>query len=68
MRILRPKETEARVGLCDRELRDLERDGLFPKRFTLNPRGGRAVGHLETEVDQWISERAATRGEFAQAA
>jgi predicted DNA-binding transcriptional regulator AlpA len=62
MRILRPRDTEAKVGLCDRELRDLEREGLFPKRFPINPSGkGRAVGHLESEVDAWIEARAAPR-------
>ncbi len=62
MRILRIPDTEAKTGFCDRQLRDLERDGLFPKRFPLNPNGkGRAVGHLESEVDQWITERAAAR-------
>lgn len=66
MRILRPRDTEAKVGLCDRELRDLEREGLFPKRFPLNPNGkGRAVGHLESEVDEWITARAASRLEVA---
>ena len=60
MRILRPHETVAKVGICDRQLRELEGQGLFPKRFTLNPNGkGRAVGHLESEVDGWIAERAA---------
>lgn len=62
MRVLRPSETAAKVGICDRQLRDLEADGLFPKRFTLNPNGkGRAVGHLEAEVDEWIASRAAER-------
>lgn len=62
MRILRPNETAAKVRICDRQLRDLEADGLFPKRFTLNPSGkGRAVGHLESEVDQWIKDRADAR-------
>lgn len=62
MRILRPNETAAKVGICDRQLRDLEAEGLFPKRFTLNPNGkGRAVGHLESEVDEWIAGRAAER-------
>ncbi len=66
MRVLRPKQTEIKVGICDRELRDLEAQGLFPKRFTLNPSGkGRAVGHLESEVDEWIAARAATRTEAA---
>lgn len=62
MKILRPNDTAAKVGLCDRELRDLEREGLFPKRFPLNPNGkGRAVGHLESEVDEWIKARADAR-------
>jgi Predicted transcriptional regulator len=60
MRILRPSETAAKVGLCDRQLRDLEAAGAFPRRFQLHP-GGRAVGHLESEVDEWIAARAATR-------
>lgn len=57
-RILRPKDTEAKTGICDRHLRDLEAKGLFPRRFSLNPNGGRAVGHLESEVDDWIKSRA----------
>lgn len=60
MRILRPNDTAAKVGMCERQLRELEAQGLFPKRFSLNPRG-RAVGHLESEVDAWIAERAAER-------
>lgn len=62
MKVLRPGETASKVGICDRQLRDLEAVGLFPKRFPLNPSGkGRAVGHLESEVDQWIADRAASR-------
>ena len=62
MRILRIPDTEAKTGYCDRQLRELEAQGLFPKRFPLNPSGkGRAVGHLESEVDEWIKARAATR-------
>lgn len=60
MRVLRPSETAAKVGICDRQLRTLEADGLFPKRFTINPKG-RAVGHLESEVDDWLAGRAAAR-------
>ena len=66
MRVLRVRDTELRTGYCDRQLRELEAQGLFPKRFPLNPSGkGRAVGHLESEVDEWISERAASRLEAA---
>ncbi len=66
MKILRPHETEAKTGFCDRQLRELEAQGLFPRRFSLNPNGkGRAVGHLECEVDDWIAARAASRAEAA---
>jgi len=62
MRVLRIPETEAKTGYCDRQLRDLEAQNLFPRRFSLNPSGkGRAVGHLESEVDEWIAARAAAR-------
>lgn len=62
MRIMRPHQTSELVGLCDRQLRELEHQGLFPRRFSLNPSGnGRAVGHLESEVDDWITARAAER-------
>lgn len=60
MRILRPAETVAKVGICDRQLRELEEEGLFPRRFKISPKG-RAVAHLESEVDDWIASRAATR-------
>lgn len=61
MQILRPRDTAKKVGLCDRQLRDLEAQGLFPKRFQLNPNGGRAVGHLAHEVENWLERRAASR-------
>ena len=62
MRVLRIPETVAKTGCCDRHLRNLEAKGLFPKRFNLHPNGnGRGVGHLETEVENWIAARAATR-------
>jgi len=62
MQILRPNQTAAKVGVCDRQLRDLEAEGLFPKRFLICPNGkGRAKGHLESEVDEWIQARASER-------
>lgn len=62
MRVMRPAETAALVGLCDRQLREMEAQGLFPRRFQLNPSGrGRAVGHLESEVDEWITTRSTAR-------
>jgi prophage regulatory protein len=59
-RVLRKPDVEGLVGLTARHLSALERDGLFPKRFTLIP-GGRAVGWLESEVQAWLAERAASR-------
>jgi predicted DNA-binding transcriptional regulator AlpA len=59
-RAIRPTETEKKTGYCDRHLRDLERQGLFPRRFKLNP-NGRAVAHWEHEVDEWLTSRAASR-------
>ena len=61
MRVLRTPDVEAKSGYCERQLRELERAGAFPQRFPLNPNGGRAVGWLESEVDEWIAARAATR-------
>ncbi len=48
------------VGLCERQLRTLESEGRFPKRFLISE-GGRAVGWSETEIDAWLAERIALR-------
>ncbi len=63
MRILRAPDIEERTGLSGEHIRRLELDGLFPRKFKLVPGTGRngAVGWLESEVDQWISERAGER-------
>ena len=60
-RIIRKPETVRRAGYCDMHLRRLEAAGKFPKRFLLDPDGGRAVGWLESEVEAWIETRAAAR-------
>lgn len=59
-RILRKPDIEAVTGFTERGLRDMEREGRFPKRFKLNP-DGRAVGWLESEVQDWLRQRAASR-------
>ena len=58
--ILRPKVTTKMVGLTDRYLRMMEEVGEFPQRFKLFE-GGKAVGHLKSEVLAWMEERAASR-------
>jgi prophage regulatory protein len=45
-----------KLGLCPSTVHDLVARGVFIKPFTLIP-GGRAVGWLEVDVDQWIFDR-----------
>ena len=63
MRILRRSDIVERTGLSGEHIRRLMRDGLFPQKFKLVPGTGRngAVGWLESEVDEWINERAKGR-------
>jgi predicted DNA-binding transcriptional regulator AlpA len=46
--------------LTERQLRNLEADGLFPKRFLIAP-NGRAVGWSANEVAAWLAERVERR-------
>ena len=55
-RILRMRDICLKTGLSQSTLHDLVARGVFPKPFTLIP-GGRAVGWLEANVDQWIIKR-----------
>jgi len=55
-RILRMRDICRKLGLCPSTVHDLVARGIFIKPFTLIP-GGRAVGWLEVDVDQWICER-----------
>ncbi len=53
-RIIRLREVIRRVGLCRSSIYQYIRAGRFPRQVTL---GGRAVGWIELEIDQWIDER-----------
>lgn len=64
MRVLRTPDVQNKTGYCERQLRELEARGEFPRRFQLSP-GGRAIGWLEQEVDSWIEARAASRQQVA---
>ena len=55
-RILRMRDICQKLGLCPSTVYDLVARGVFIKPFTLIP-GGRAVGWLEVDVDQWIFDR-----------
>ena len=55
-RILRMRDICQKLSLCPSTVHDLVARGIFIKPFTLIP-GGRAVGWLEVDVDQWIFNR-----------
>ncbi len=58
MRILTKPEVKAKVGYSLVHVGRLERAGLFPQRIQLGPC---RVGWLESEVDEWIKQKAAER-------
>jgi prophage regulatory protein len=60
MRIISPAELSPLKGITFTNVwrLELERLGKFPKRIKL---GVRRYGYLESELDQWLEERAAGR-------
>ncbi|MFM7009008.1 MAG: helix-turn-helix transcriptional regulator [Betaproteobacteria bacterium] len=58
LRVIRHNQVCAKLQISSAKLFDMVAKGQFLKPFTLVP-GGRAVGFLERDVDQWILERKA---------
>jgi prophage regulatory protein len=56
IRVIRHKQVCAKLQISSAKLFDMVARGQFFKPFTLIP-GGRAVGFLESDVDQWILDR-----------
>lgn len=56
LRVIRHAQVRAKLRVSSSKLFDMCAKGLFPKPFTLIP-GGRAVGWLERDVDEWILAR-----------
>lgn len=56
LRILRMPEVVARTGLSRSTIYARMSEGTFPPQISL---GGRAVGWLETSIDEWIRNRIA---------
>ena len=54
--VLRLPEVKSQTGLSRSAIYQRIAEGLFPKQFNL---GGRAVGWLSSDVDNWIKERLA---------
>lgn len=57
-RVLRRREVISMVGLGTTKLYELISEGQFPKPIKLSVR---SVGWLESEVQDWIKERAESR-------
>lgn len=54
MRIIRMPEVQKKIGLCKASIYNRIAEGSFPKPISL---GGRSVGWIESDLDQWIFER-----------
>ena len=52
--ILRRKQVQVRTGLSRSTIYEQMKMGAFPKPVSLGPR---AVGWIEAEIDNWLSER-----------
>ena len=55
-KLLRWPEVQARVGFCKSYSYVLQKKGIFPKSIKLIE-GGRAVGYLESEIDEFVNRR-----------
>lgn len=56
LRVIRHNQVCQKMQISSAKLFDMVANGIFPKPFQLVP-GGRAVGWLEQDVDQWILDR-----------
>ncbi len=54
LRIIRMPEVQKKIGLCKASIYNRIAEGSFPKPISL---GGRSVGWIESDLDQWIFER-----------
>lgn len=60
LRIVRMREVQKKIGLCKASIYNRIARGTFPKPVSL---GGRSVGWIESDLDEWISERCNIGGE-----
>jgi prophage regulatory protein len=62
-RFLRAADVHQVTGILGpNTLRRMEESGCFPRRVSI---GARAVGWLESEIQEWMRARAAERDDFA---
>ncbi len=58
LNLIRLTEVKHRTGLSRSTIYARIAEGTFPEQI---PLGGRAVGWLDSEIDQWIADQIATR-------
>ena len=56
IQVVRHAQVCQKLQISSAKLFDLVANGVFPRPFALIP-GGRAVGWLERDVDQWVLDR-----------
>jgi len=56
LRVIRHNQVCVKLQISSTKLFDMVAKGIFPKPFVLIP-GGRAVGWLEQDIDEWILDR-----------
>ena len=56
MRIIRIKDVMSMTGISRSHIYQLATTGVFPKSISLIP-GGTSVGWIESEIENWISQR-----------
>lgn len=61
-RILKKKEVLYRCGISNASLYRQIAKGMFPRQRRLSS-GGRAVGWLESDINEWIASRQPVQGE-----
>jgi len=63
-RVVREPECFELSGYVEQHRKRLEAKREFPKRFKLNPKGGKygAVGWSYRELMEWLAKRRASRG------
>ncbi|CNK54337.1 transcriptional regulator [Yersinia pseudotuberculosis] len=61
-RILKKKEVLGRCGISAASLYRYISNGCFPSQRLLSP-GGRAVGWLESDIENWVTSRQPVQGE-----
>ena len=65
-KILRLPAVQNLTGLCRSSIFRRAKEGTFPKQLTLGE-GGRAIGWVETEVNDWILQQIAARDSSGRA-